>query len=91
MRHQAEQLLALAVAGGNHQEVLYAVEAHPEWRVRLAAARLLARHGSRALAPEVEQRLSAAATPRLERVLGYILRSLQSPAREAGRALARPV
>lgn len=91
LKRSARQLLTCAVNGGYFQEVLYAVEAHPEWRVRLAAARLLAGARNRALVPELEKKLAAASTERLRRILRCVLRALEHGPREELGALAHTV
>ena len=72
-RQDAEKLLSGAVAAGYYQSLLNAVETHPEWRVRLAVARLLAQADNPDLATELQRRLQSAPTPRLRRLLRGIL------------------
>ncbi|MBI4458813.1 MAG: HEAT repeat domain-containing protein [Acidobacteria bacterium] len=72
-RQDAEKLLSGAVAAGYYQFLLDAVESHPEWRVRLAIARLLAEADNPELAEELQRRLWHASTPRLRRLLRAIL------------------
>jgi HEAT repeat protein len=88
VRRKSADLLAKAVATGNYEEILYAVEVHPDWRIRMAAARLVALAGDRSLAPEVERRMLTAPTPRLRRVWKAILGSLESPSRDKRRVMA---
>jgi HEAT repeat protein len=75
VRRDAEKLLRLAVEAGYHRAVLYAVETHPEWRVRMAAARLLARARSAALEDDIRQRLATAPAARSRRLLRAVLHS----------------
>ena len=91
VRRDAEKLWSGAIAAGYHAILLNALETHPEWRVRVAIARLLARMDHPALVTELEQRLAAAPTTRLRRLLRAVLRSQTSCSGEKTRApLARP-
>ncbi|MBI1955163.1 MAG: HEAT repeat domain-containing protein [Acidobacteria bacterium] len=72
-RQDAEKLLSGAVAAGYYQILLNAVETHPQWRVRLAVARLLAQADNPELATELQRRLQSAPTPRLRHLLRGIL------------------
>ncbi|MBI4458746.1 MAG: HEAT repeat domain-containing protein [Acidobacteria bacterium] len=78
VQQQAAEFLGLAVGTGYYIEVLNAAETHPDWKVRIAAARLLTRFSNPMLAHEVEKRLAAVSMPRMRRVLRTILRSQQS-------------
>lgn len=78
VRRDAEKLVLGALAAGYYPVFLNAVETHPEWRVQMAVARLLARADHPGLAAAVEQRLASAPTPRVRRLLRAILRSQPS-------------
>ena len=70
---------------------LNAVETHPDWRVRMAVARLLASADHPEFTAELERRLAAAPTPRSRRFLRAILRSQSSYLGEQVRDdMARP-
>lgn len=73
-RRDAEGLLGAAVSAGYHQVVLNAVETHPDWRVRVAAARLLARFSTPALRADLQERIAAAPNARLRRLLRAVSR-----------------
>lgn len=73
-RRDAQKLVQGALAAGYYPVFLSAVETHPEWRVRMAVARLLAGAEHPGLAAALEQGAAAASTPRLRRLLRAILR-----------------
>ena len=73
-RRDAQKLVQGALAAGYYPVFLSAVETHPEWRVRMAVARMLAGAEHPGLAAALEQGAAAASTPRLRRLLRAILR-----------------
>jgi HEAT repeat protein len=87
----AAKLAKGALAAGYYPLYLNAVETHPDWRVRMAVARLLAAADHPELTAELERRLGAAPTPRSRRLLRAILRSQSSHLGEHARdRMARP-
>ncbi len=89
-RRDAEKLVQGALAAGFHPFYLNALEIHPEWRVRMAVARLLATTAHPALTAELERGLTHAPTPRLRRLLRAVLCCQPSAVGEKSRdAVAR--
>ena len=76
-RDHAAALLGAALRAGAAQELLYALEAHPDSRVRPRVARLLVLHGTPALLPAIEQIQARVTTRREQRVLGWVARKLK--------------
>lgn len=77
-RRDAEKLLRGAIAAGHAAVLLDAIEMHPEWRVRMAVARWVARLDNPALVAELEQRRATASSPRSRRLFRAILNSRYS-------------
>ena len=87
----AAKLAKGALAAGYYPLYLNAVETHPDWRVRMAVARLLAAADHPELTAELERRLEAAPTSRSRRLFRAILRSQSSHVGEHTRdRMARP-
>jgi HEAT repeat protein len=91
LRHDAQELLTWALSAGSYQEVLHAVEAHPDRKVRIAAARLLAHAGKPSLLPELRRRQRDTPSARVRRILGLVIRALEPTFLEVPVALAHPV
>ncbi len=77
-RQEATSLLCAALRAGVAQEFLYALETHPDFRVRLKVARLLVQHPSPAIAPAIEQIQARATDGRQQRVLRWLSEQLQA-------------
>jgi len=91
LREDAVMLAKAALAADYWPLYLNAVETHPDWRVRMAVARLLADADHPELAAELERRLATAPTSRSRRFLRAILRSQSSYLGEQVRDdMARP-
>ena len=83
-RQDAASVLGAALRAGANKEFLYALETHPDFRVRLKVARLLVQHGTPALLPAVEQIQARVMTPREQRVLHWVRNQLQEARVAAG-------
>ena len=91
LRQDAAKLAKGALAAGYYPLYLNAVETHPDWRVRMAVARLLAAADHMEFAAEIERRLATAPTSRSRRLLRAILRSQSSySGGQAHDAMAHP-
>ncbi len=76
-RATAGKLLGAALKAGATQEFVYALEAHPDPRVRLRVARLLAQHGTPRLLPALKRVQSRVSSPREQRVVTWLRGKLQ--------------
>ena len=92
-RQDAASVLGAALRAGATQEFLYALETHPDFRVRLKVARLLVQQGTPELLPAIEQIQARLTAGREQRLLRWIGKNLpEAPAapgpREGSCALA---
>lgn len=76
-RNTAARLLGAALGAGAMQEFLFALEAHPDFRVRLRVARLLVEHGTPALLPALKRIQARVPSRREKRVLDWVEGKLQ--------------
>lgn len=79
LREQAEELLRIAIDANFYRQVLHGVEVYPDWRVRVALARLLRCNLSPMVRQEIEKRLASTSLPRGRRILRAILQKQKSP------------
>ena len=82
-RQEATNVLGAALRAGATQEFLYALETHPDFRLRLNVARLLVQHSSRDLLPALEQIQTRVTSRREQRVLRWVSKNLQEAVAEA--------
>jgi len=74
----AEMAILGVVRAGMHSFVLDALLHHPDWRIRVALARLLARSGARELVAPLERAEAAALSSRQQRIIRWVLQQLRA-------------
>lgn len=77
-RSAAEEALLVALRAGTRRLLLDAMVHHPNWRVRLAIARLLALSGETLLIPQLERLDAAAKSWREQRITRWLLQHLRA-------------
>jgi hypothetical protein len=80
LRRNAAALIGTALDAGATQEFLYALEAHPRPRVRVALARIMAEHASAELTAAISHAAARATGPRQHTMLHWLLRQFAGPA-----------
>ena len=77
-RASSERILLAALHAGAQRMLLDTLLHHHAWRVRLRVARLLAKSGEAALAPQLELLEAAERVPRQRRILRWVAKQLRT-------------